>query len=100
MTNMGMLSSTSAKVPCFISPARTPSLWISATSLICVQEKIETSEDRREGFLDMQRSALRVRPGCEFAPPPDAQSSRGLRVHSCVCDTMKWCHSYKHVLAI
>ena len=32
-TMMGRCSSTSASGPCFISPARMPSLWMRATSL-------------------------------------------------------------------
>ena len=40
---MGRVSSTRARVPCFISPASTPSLWISATSLICKDEMQEVS---------------------------------------------------------
>jgi hypothetical protein len=40
---MGSVSSTRARVPCFISPASTPSLWISATSLICRHERLRRS---------------------------------------------------------
>ena len=41
---MGRVSSTRARVPCFISPASTPSLWISATSLIynCGAQEVST----------------------------------------------------------
>ena len=78
---MGMVSSTSASGPCFISPARMPSLCISATSLTCSavqrQQRQQVLEPERQPGQRLIISSEKC-PQCEaHAAPPTTQAGGG-----------------------
>jgi len=57
-TTMGRCSSTRARGPCFISPARMPSLWIKATSLHCGVYLEQVGGGQQNGCLHLVCSCL------------------------------------------
>lgn len=64
-TMMGIVSSTSASGPCFISPARMPSLCIRATSFTCTAANVSPLQETINENMRDEKSTLWSTSGSE-----------------------------------